>query len=52
MTKSRDVKVYIDDAGWGPEADSIEYGYRVSFGGIHIFIGKTGELEAEPDAMS
>ena len=29
MTKSRCGKLYIDDEGWGPEADSIEYGYRV-----------------------
>ena len=36
MTKSRRGKLYIDDAGWGPKAGSIEYGYRVSFGGIHI----------------
>ena len=40
MTKSRRGKLYIDDAGWGPEAGSIDYGYRVPFGGIHIFIGK------------
>ena len=26
MTKSRRSKLYIDDAGWGPEAGSIEYG--------------------------
>ena len=26
MTKSRRGKIYIDDAGWGPEAGSIEYG--------------------------
>ena len=32
MTKSRRGKLYIDDAGWGPEAGSIEYGYRVPFG--------------------
>ena len=32
MTKSRCDKLYIDDAGWGPEAGSIEYGYRVPFG--------------------
>ena len=44
MTKSRRGKIYIDDAGWGPEADAIEYGYRVPFGGIHVFIGKIGEL--------
>ena len=41
MTKSRYGKLYIDDAGWGPEAGSIEYGYRVPFGGIHVFIGKS-----------
>ena len=29
MTKSRRGKLYIDDTGWGPEAGSIEYGYRV-----------------------
>src|SRR3954470_21217261 len=43
MTKSRRGKIYIDDAGWGPEAGSIEYGYRAPFGGIHVFIGKIGE---------
>ena len=49
MTKSHRGKIYIDDAGWGPEADSIEYGYRVPFGGIHVFIGKIGGSEPEPD---
>ena len=44
MTRSHRGKLYIDDAGWGPEAGSIEYGYRVPFGGIHVFIGKIGEL--------
>ena len=29
MTKSRRDKLYIDDKGWGPEAGSIEYKYRV-----------------------
>ena len=29
MTKSCHGKLYIDDEGWGPEAASIEYGYRV-----------------------
>ena len=29
MTKSRCGKLYINDAGWGPEAGSIEYGYWV-----------------------
>ncbi len=46
MTKSRCGKIYIDDAGWGPEDGSIEYGYRVPFGGIHVFIGEPGP---EPD---
>lgn len=27
MTKSHRGKLYIDDSSWGPEADSIEYGY-------------------------
>ena len=49
MTKSRRSKLYIDDAGWGPEAGSIEYGYRVPFGGIHVFIGKIDEPSPEPD---
>ena len=40
MTKSHRGKLYIDDTGWGPEAGSIEYGYRVPFGGIHVFIGR------------
>ena len=29
MTKSRRGKLYIDNTGWGPEAGSIKYGYRV-----------------------
>ena len=49
MTKSHRGKLYIDDEGWGPEAGSIEYGYRVPFGGIHVFIGKIGEPGPEPD---
>ena len=48
MTKSRRSKIYIDNAGWGPDADSIEYGYRVPFGGIHVFISKISESEAKP----
>ena len=51
MTKSRRGRIYIDDAGWGPEADSIEYGYRVPFGGIQVFIGKIGEPGPEPDIL-
>ena len=27
MTKSRRARLYIDNAGWGPEAGSVEYGY-------------------------
>ena len=49
MTKSRRGKLYIDDAGWGPEAGSIEYGYRVPFGGIHVFIGRIGKSGPELD---
>ena len=44
MTKSRCGKLYIDDANWGPDAGSIEYGYRVPFGGIHVFIGRISEI--------
>ena len=43
MTNSRRGKLYINDASWGPDAGSIEYGYRVPFDGIHIFIGKIDE---------
>lgn len=43
MTESHRGKLYIDDAGWGPEVGSIKYGYRVHFSGIHVFIGKIGE---------
>ena len=43
MTKSRRGKLYINDAGWGSDASSIEYGYRVPFGGIHVFIGRISE---------
>ena len=49
MTKSHRGKLYIDDAGWGSKAGSIEYGYRAPFGGIHVFIGKIGEPGPEPD---
>ena len=49
MTKSRRGKLYIDDAGWGPKPGSIEYGYRVPFGGIHVFIGKIGEPGSKPN---
>ncbi|XP_020164665.1 uncharacterized protein [Aegilops tauschii subsp. strangulata] len=49
MTKSHRGKLYIDDDGRSPEADSIEYGNQVPFCGIHIFIGKIGISEPEPD---
>ena len=49
MTKSRRGKIYIDDEGWGPDAGSIEYGYRVPFGGIHVFIGRISELGPKPE---
>src|SRR3954467_15871201 len=52
MTKSRRGKIYIDDAGWGPEAGSIEYGDRVPFGGIHVFLGQTGEPGPELDTCT
>ena len=49
MTKSHRGKLYIDNACWGPKAGSIKYGYRVPFGGIHVFIGKISEPEPVPD---
>ena len=49
MTKSRRGKLYIDGEGWGPKAGSIEYGYQVPFGGIHVFIGRISESGPEPD---
>ena len=48
MTKSRRGKLYIDDVGWSPEAGSIEYGYWVPFGGIHVFIGKALSRTSTP----
>ena len=52
MTKIHRGKLYIDNADWGPEAGSIEYRYRVPFGGIHIFTGKIGESVPEPDTCT
>ena len=52
MTKSHRGKLYINDAGWGPEAASTEYGYRVPFSGIHVFFGKIGEPGPEPDTCT
>ena len=48
MTKSHHGKIYIDDFGWGPEANSIEYGYWVPFGRIQVFIGQISESDPEP----
>ena len=48
MTKCHRGKIYINDESWGPDTDSIEYGYRVPFGGIHVFIGRIGESGPEP----
>ena len=52
MTKSHRGRIYIDDEGWGPDVGSIEYGYRVPFGGIHVFIGRIGEPGPEPDSCT
>ena len=52
MTKSHRGKLYINDTGWGPDAGSIEYRYRVPFGEIHVFIGKIGESEAKLDTCA
>src|SRR4051812_21914985 len=52
MTKSHRGKLYVDNEGWGPETGSIEYGYRVPFGGIHVFIGKIGKPGLEPDVCT
>ena len=52
MTKSHRGKLYIDDEGWGPEAGSIEYGYQVPFGGIHVFIARIGESGPEPNVCT
>ena len=50
MTKSRRGKLYIGDTNWGPDAGSIEYGYRVPFGRIHVLVGRIGEPGPEPDS--
>ena len=48
MTKSRRGKLYIDTAAWGLETDSVESGYQVSIGSIHLFIGRADGSEPEP----
>ncbi|KAE8815932.1 putative non-inhibitory serpin-10 [Hordeum vulgare] len=52
MTKTHRGKYYIDNSSWGPEAGSIESGYRVPFGKIHVFIGKVGTPVLEPDTST
>ena len=52
ITKSHRGKLYIDDAGWGPETGSVQYGFQVPFGGIHVFIGKIDETGPEPDTYT
>ncbi|KAI5015446.1 hypothetical protein ZWY2020_056836 [Hordeum vulgare] len=49
MTKSRRGKYYIDNSHWGRDVDSIEYGYRVPFGKIQVFIEKFVVPIPEPD---
>ncbi|KAI5003406.1 hypothetical protein ZWY2020_030566 [Hordeum vulgare] len=52
MTRSLRGKYYINNSLWGPEADSIESGYRVPFGKISVFISMIGSPVPEPDTSS
>ena len=52
MTRSRRGKYYINNLLWGPEADSIESGYRVPFGKINVFVGMVESPMPEPDTSS
>ncbi|KAI4996033.1 hypothetical protein ZWY2020_041131 [Hordeum vulgare] len=52
MTRSRRGKYYIDNSLWGPEADSIESGYRVPFGKVNIFVGMVVAPVREPDTST
>ena len=52
MTWSRRGIAYIDNRRWGPEANSLESGYRVPFGKINVFIGMIGSPVPEPDTSS
>ena len=52
MTRSRRGKFYINNLQWGPEADSIESGYRVPFGRISVFISMIGSPVPESDTSS
>ncbi|KAI5011644.1 hypothetical protein ZWY2020_013781 [Hordeum vulgare] len=49
MTRSRRGITYIDNQRWGPEANSLESGYRVPFGKINVFIGMIGSSVPKPD---
>ena len=50
MMRSRRGKLYIDTTAWGPEADSIESGYRVPIKSIHLFIGRADGSEPKLDS--
>ena len=52
MTRSRRGKYYINNLMWGPEADSIESGYRIPFGKINVFVGMVGSPMPEPDIFT
>ncbi|KAI5000110.1 hypothetical protein ZWY2020_004699 [Hordeum vulgare] len=52
MTWSRRGIAYIDNQRWGPEANSLESGYRVPFGKINVFIGMIGSSVPESDISS
>src|SRR4051812_9265438 len=49
ITRSRYRRLYIDNTEWGSDADSVESGYRVPIGSIHLFIGRLDRSELEPD---
>src|SRR4051812_3720087 len=48
-TRSRRGNLYIDDSHWGPEGDSLEYGYQVPIRSIQIFIVKTNRSDPKSD---
>ncbi|KAI4972383.1 hypothetical protein ZWY2020_003308 [Hordeum vulgare] len=52
MTRSRRGKYYINNLLWGPEAGSIESGYRIPFGKISVFVGMIGLPMPEPGTSS
>ena len=49
ITRSRRGKLYIGNTTWGSEADSVESGYRVPIGSIHLFIGRLDGSEPQSD---